>query len=39
MVRFSKIVEDSINDGRCRVKWDDGEEYDGGLIITGKMFN
>lgn len=38
VVRFSRIVEGSISEGRCRVNWDDGEEYDGDLIITGKMF-
>ena len=38
IVRVARIVEDSISDGRYRVKWDDGEEYDGDLIITGKRF-
>ena len=36
VVRFSRIVEGSISDRRCRVNWDNGEEYDGDLIITGK---
>ena len=33
------IIEDSISDGKCRVKWGDGEEYDGDIIITGKRYN
>ena len=35
---FCRIVEGSVSDGRCRVNWDDGEEYDGDLIITGKRY-
>ena len=38
VVRLSRIVEGSISDGKCRVNWDDGEEYDCDLIITGKRF-
>ena len=38
IVRFSKIVEGSLSNGRCRVKWHDGKEYDGDLAFTGKDF-
>ena len=36
IIRFYRIVKGSICEGRCRVKWDDGQEYDGALIIAGK---
>ena len=36
VVRFCRIVKGSVSDGRCRVNWDDGEEYDDNLIIMGK---
>ena len=35
---FGKIVEGSVSDGRCRVNWDNGKEYAGDLIITGKKY-
>ena len=38
VVCFCRIVEGSVSDGRCRVNWDDGEEYDGDLIITDKRY-
>ena len=38
IICFSGIVEGSIGDRRCRVNWDDGEEYDGDQIIRGKRF-
>ena len=39
VIRFSRIIEGSLSDGKCRVVWDDGEEYDGGVIVTGKTFH
>ena len=39
VVRLCRIVKGSVSDGRCRVNWDDREEYDGDLIITGKKIH
>lgn len=39
VIRFSRIIEGSLSDGKCRVNWDDGEEYDASVIITGKTFH
>ena len=36
IVRFSNIVEGSLSDGKCRVKWHDGKQYDGDVVLTGK---
>lgn len=36
VIPFSRIVEGSISDGRCRVSWSDGKEYDAALTFTGK---
>ena len=36
IIHFSRIVKGSICEGRYRVNWDDGQEYDGALIIAGK---
>ena len=35
-MRYSSIVEGSISDGRCKVKWHDGKQYDGDVVFTGK---
>ena len=35
IVPYSKIVEGSLSDRRCRVKWHDKKEYDGELICSG----
>ena len=35
-MRFSNIVEGSLSDGKCRVKWHDGKQYDGDVVFTGK---
>ena len=37
IIRFSRIVKGSICERRCRVNWDNGQEYDGALIIAGKL--
>ena len=36
IVCFSDIVEGSISNEKCRVKWHDGKEYDGNVAFTGK---
>ena len=35
IVPFSRIMEGSTSKGMCRVKWNDGGEYDGELIVAG----
>ena len=36
IVHLSNIVEGSLSDRRCRVKWYDGKQYDGDMAFTGK---
>ena len=36
IIPFSRIVDGSSIDGRCRVKWPDGKEYDAALAFAGK---
>ena len=38
ILQFSRIVDGSTIDKRCRVKWSDGKEYDAALVFTGKSF-
>ena len=39
IVPSSKLVEGSLSEGRCRVKWHDGKEYECELAFTGKHSN
>ena len=34
IIPFSRIVDGSSSNGRCRVTWDDGDDYDAALALT-----
>ena len=37
IIPFARIVDGSMNNGRCCVKWPDGKEYDATLVFTGTV--
>ena len=38
IIPFSRTVDGSTGNGRCCVKWPDGNEYDAALVFTAKTF-